>query len=873
MMNQSDPGHMSNLPAWPVRPFMQQRLKPGDGNGRTAVLLTELVGNEPADEKSSLTVVWAESKPSPPRQAVTIIRTSVPSAERKLPPRLVEADRVAPFPRIAPNRIWSPRKPQILPVASAFTIQRIHCHATFVSNNSLSGDWTENTSDTQDHGGTFTMTQAVKRACDACHRRKVKCDGINPCRNCSSAQLSCTYNAIPQKKGPKGSRAKVISELRETQRQTSLSAKVQNRMSGIANPPTSPSMAPTPGLLTGELVKECVQFFFDNMYAQIPILDRRQVEQQILYMEQNRDAYCLLTSLCAFVMLQPGMTMPAGDPYNLDMIPGANIISSQLLVEETLRVRKGYEYLDSITLNALATNFFLFGCLYGQEMHDKAWYHLREASTMIHMIGMNKEEYLMQFDPAESSRRRRLYWLFFVLERAYGLQRQRPLTLQATINPPTLADDPTDPLAHQLNGFIMLVNIYRPFDDALTAMWNKSRGNLSAQYVTGLQKQLNDLVQTYLCQDSSFNDLRVNQQWLKNTTWQLTNGGVVNGNGEDSISFQYPMNMSRELLVNMASQFPGNGMDFMGSGLIERLVETVFSMTELLAIQPAPRDPFAVGPREYLTQILSIVAMARNGDYRFLPLLLSKVTEILPRIANPMLLNAPENANLANMDIFDGFGTAGMAQPPPQLQLPMDGGEYERKFPVEDYEKKYSMDMNGSTPESVTNSNSDGTPPVAQQNSDMGNSFVSSPAIMSPGMEYPHNMNNFSCTPMGEMVMNPLGNSAQQASMNVNQGQHGQQMNNGHENMVQHHMNNLAGQGMRTPSVSGSGMATPHQMHAMGGMRPPSQRQGSFHMPSQPSQMRSVSDFHRLQRARPEAQPSMVGMNSMNGELDFNTLR
>lgn len=619
----------------------------------------------------------------------------------------------------------------------------------------------------------------------------------------------------------------------------------------------------------------------------MPILDRRSVEQQILYMEQNRDAYCLLTSLCAFVMLQPGMTMPAGDPYNLDMIPGANIISSQLLVEETLRVRKGYEYLDSITLNALATNFFLFGCFYGQEMHDKAWYYLREASTMIHMIGMNKEEYLMQFDPTESSRRRRLYWLFFVLERAYGLQRQRPLTLQATINPPTLADDPTDPLAHQLNTFIMLVNLYRPFDDAMLTTWTKSRGSLSAQYVTGLQKQLNDLVQTYLCQDSSFNDLRTNQQWLKNTSWQLTNG-VVNGNGDDSISFQYPMNMSREMLVNMASQFPGNGMEFMGSGLvsrkkqinrthltpkqIERLIDLVFSMTELLAIQPAPRDPFAVGPRENLNQLLSIVAMSRNGDYRFLPLLLSKVTEILPRLANPMLQNAPENANLANMDIFDGFGSAGMAQPPPQLQMPIEG-EYERKFPVEDYEKKYTMDMNGGTPESVANSNSDGTPPVTQQGSDMNGSFVSSPSIMSPGMEYPHNMNNFSCTPMGEMVMNPLGNSAQQSPMNVSQGQHQQPMSNGHDNMVQHHMNSMSNQGMRSSSVNTPGMTNSHQMNTMCGMRPPSQRQGSFHMSAQPAAMRSVSDFHRLQRARSDAQSTMVGMNSMSGELDFNTLR
>jgi hypothetical protein len=188
-------------------------------------------------------------------------------------------------------------------------------------------------------------------------------------------------------------------------------------MNGIACPPDGAGLSPTPGLLTSDLVKDCATFYFDNMYSQAPILDRRQIEQQMLYMEQNRDAYCLMASMCAFVMLQPGMTMPPGDPYNLDMVPGANIVSAQLLLEEALKVRKGYEYLDSITLNVLATNYFLFACYYGQEMHDKAWYYLREATTMIQMVGMHKEEHYMQFDAAEATRRRRLYWLYYTLER------------------------------------------------------------------------------------------------------------------------------------------------------------------------------------------------------------------------------------------------------------------------------------------------------------------------------------------------------------------------------------------------------------------------------------------------------------------------
>lgn len=269
------------------------------------------------------------------------------------------------------------------------------------------------------------MTTAVKRACDACHRRKVKCDGTTPCRNCNTATLNCTYNAVPQKKGPKGSRAKVISALREDQKLQSLSAQVQNRMNGIAGPPPSnPSLAPVPGLLTSDLVRESLDFFFANMYQQIPIINRQRLEQQIVYLDQSPDTYCLLTSLSAFMMLQPGMGIPGGDPYGLDSMPGANILSCTVLLEETIRVRKGFDYIEPPTFNSLCSSYFLFACHYALDMHDKAWFHLREAATMIHMIGMNREEVYAQFDPVEAACRRRLYWLIFVAERCASL---RPL--------------------------------------------------------------------------------------------------------------------------------------------------------------------------------------------------------------------------------------------------------------------------------------------------------------------------------------------------------------------------------------------------------------------------------------------------------------
>jgi hypothetical protein len=267
------------------------------------------------------------------------------------------------------------------------------------------------------------MSSAVKRACDACHRRKVKCDGINPCRNCASAQLACTYHAIPQKKGPKGSRAKVISELRETQRQTSLSAKVQHRLQGGSINPSAPAL-PQPGLVTSETVKECLDFFFNHMYTALPILHRTRLDQQALFMDTQPDTYSLLTALSAFVMFQPGMSLPGlgqpnNDPYSMDSSLGANIISAQLLMDEAIRVRRGYDYLDAPTLNSVCTSFFLYACHYAMDLHNKAWYHLREATTLAHMMGMNREETYAQCDSIDASRRRRLYWLLLVTERYY----------------------------------------------------------------------------------------------------------------------------------------------------------------------------------------------------------------------------------------------------------------------------------------------------------------------------------------------------------------------------------------------------------------------------------------------------------------------
>jgi len=50
-------------------------------------------------------------------------------------------------------------------------------------------------------------------------------------------------------------------------------------------------------------------------------------------------------------------------------------------------------------------------------MHTMAWYHLREAATMILMSNMHQEQTYQKWDAVEAPLRRRLFWLVFVAER------------------------------------------------------------------------------------------------------------------------------------------------------------------------------------------------------------------------------------------------------------------------------------------------------------------------------------------------------------------------------------------------------------------------------------------------------------------------
>lgn len=252
----------------------------------------------------------------------------------------------------------------------------------------------------------------------SCHRRKVKCigEGTNPCKNCVSAGLACTYNAIPQKKGPKGSRAKVLSELRENQRQSQLSAAGFPPDLGFDARALPTSFARTPGLLPHGLIESCIEFFFATVYPSQPILHRQRAQETVMSIEHSTEAYCMVAALCAYVMIQANMTVAPNLLPRQEMTQLSNVSIGHVLLEESVRVRKGFDYLETPTNLSILTSWLYFGCYFGLGRDNTAWSYLREATTQAQLLGMHDEE-TYKNDPLDISRRRALFWLLFVTER------------------------------------------------------------------------------------------------------------------------------------------------------------------------------------------------------------------------------------------------------------------------------------------------------------------------------------------------------------------------------------------------------------------------------------------------------------------------
>jgi hypothetical protein len=277
-----------------------------------------------------------------------------------------------------------------------------------------------------------------------------------------------------------------------------------------------------------------------------------------------------------------------------------------------------------------------------------------------------------------------------------------------------------------------------------------------------------------------------------------------------------------------------------------------------LSLLPANPDPFTLGPRDYLHDFMTLLSVLRKGDNRFLPLLLSKVHDVLPRLINPMLQtvpDAPANA-MCDVDIFDGFGNAGIGVPSqfPGYNGNGTSGEFKVEHPEHEYGNRPSANIGMA---SYDKRIEDLGSPVGNSVNGENSPFTSPPMMQSP-MEFP-GLGEYGTFPDLSSPP-PMGNNLAMHNHNGNFGEGvggGGRHHPDFKRQFEGTMSLLRGQG-----VGGNGMIG----NSIDGRRPPIRQGSGSNYGTMP---RSVPDqYHHLQRANSGGEGVEMGMGG-GGEMPF----
>ncbi|GIZ46106.1 hypothetical protein CKM354_000924500 [Cercospora kikuchii] len=564
--------------------------------------------------------------------------------------------------------------------------------------------------------------QPLKRACDCCRKRKVRCDGQDPCTPCKKASIRCAYLAIPKKKGPKGLRsARVLHALRriddDASSNTHSSASPpsprqafgsnwgwgtngsvppgatpyqgQHSRDAIYAQPTSvapdqptyyqpmPTSMPQPHVhavkpepqtqrplpptppqrswtgnthqtasaagsdghsrvyspsasehhshraIPPETFLPFVQLFFEHMFAIMPILDRSVFLDSGVYSNHNMSSemYAFLCALCATTVIQLDTSIP--QPPSIHPVKRNDAI----FAEECLRERKNFDYPEQATTLNVMTSFFLF-CFYGNhEKHNQAWYFLQESITFSENMCMDDEEEYDKLDPIDAQWRRRLYWLLFITERAYAVQRRKRTRLSASVSLPAVFESEDPQL---LNGFVNLANLFSAVDDSFVSAWRGTRraSLCDEAWLVRTQKQLDESVNANLVgalSETQQLDISITREWLHVLAWQMgVSNGLIWGQGEAGMRLDYPVELARKV-VEITSGASALALDSHGIGMEQKISDIAGCLADVLRCTAGDTSATFLEGKHYLHVLLNRLSSMRGKESRYLKPLMAKV--------------------------------------------------------------------------------------------------------------------------------------------------------------------------------------------------------------------------------------------------------
>ena len=361
------------------------------------------------------------------------------------------------------------------------------------------------------------------QACYACHRRQVRCvrdEQGSSCKQYTCQKLLCRYASSfdAEDSTDNAASAAGIDKRRSPTIFKERNDGTRSVYYGCSTPAETDHVL---DLLSAELMRTCVDYFFDNMYPGQPILGRKDVDSTLSKTYASNMTDCLALSLCASVVVQAelgsrlateiGMLAPSESGHSL----------CSHIVRQCRALRKNHDYSCSPREADVTTSFFLSRCFLLLENHGMAWFYLREATTLAQALGMHEEPFYQKYIDAEKRfQLRNLYWLSFATEKSLFLQQLQqhrqylPQTLHPTIDLPIGEGLPT--IQSGAPGFNRLVGLFLPLDGTFVPTLNHTEPKCSDGCFGRLLATLLAAMPTYLnaATQPAF-QITIAAQWLR----------------------------------------------------------------------------------------------------------------------------------------------------------------------------------------------------------------------------------------------------------------------------------------------------------------------------------------------------------------------
>ncbi|KAK8031785.1 NADP-dependent oxidoreductase domain-containing protein [Apiospora arundinis] len=454
-------------------------------------------------------------------------------------------------------------------------------------------------------------TNLVKRACDACKIRKIKCSETSPCNGCTASGIACTFKKLQATRGPRSLRAKTIKKISETQVDSS-SREDRHIRDHSSESPVQDGTEKEAKAGNGSDISSLLQaldVYRLRLYPIWPIIDVEDIRSGLL--SESASSYILLATairLATVAQLQGEATSP-------DDVPPSSL-----------------EHCDSLDLNGLRISFFLH--IYHENQSPgggRSLIYLRQALTLAQILRLDREASYAGLQESEQEMRRRILWLLFVTERGVAMLHKLPVLLKPNVGFPVPGShDRTDVLP----AFLKLVNLFWVFDQSgVFEILQNSDSDLSN--MTATARDCLDLLQTRL-QDSAADyepsndiqkaDIFVTRQWMRAVLWRAATklGATLMIN---------PVLVGREFL-DFVSKLPQAALEAHGPTIEAKTYDIATAVIEA-AVSQVPASS-ADRPEEVLQGLQRLLSSSRGGNKALLASLYFKMAS-MPMEPPPVL--------------------------------------------------------------------------------------------------------------------------------------------------------------------------------------------------------------------------------------------